>query len=43
MRPAMFVAIIAFTLVYIVLLLIRSRVERSADEVAKLKHDILNA
>jgi heme exporter protein C len=43
MRPPMFVAIIAFTLVYIVLVLIRSRVERSADEVAKLKHDILNA
>jgi heme exporter protein C len=43
MRPPMFVAIIAFTLVYLVLLLIRSRVERSADEVAKLKHDILNA
>jgi heme exporter protein C len=43
MRPPMFVGLIAFTLVYIVLLLIRSRVERSADEVAKLKHDILNA
>jgi heme exporter protein C len=42
MRPPMFVAIIAFTLVYIVLLLIRSRVERSADEVAQLKHEILN-
>jgi heme exporter protein C len=43
MRPPMFVAIIAFTLVYLVLLLIRMRVERSADEVAKLKHDILNS
>jgi heme exporter protein C len=43
MRPPMFTAIIAFTLVYIVLMLIRSRVEHSADEVAKLKHDILNA
>lgn len=42
MRPPMFVAIIAFTLVYLVLVLIRSRVDRSADEVAKLKHDILN-
>jgi heme exporter protein C len=42
MRPPMFVGLIAFTLVYVVLLLIRSRVERSADEVAKLKHDILN-
>src|SRR5512143_1969302 len=43
MRPPMFIAIIAFTLVYIVLVLIRSRVERSADEVAKLKYDILNS
>jgi len=43
MRPPMFVGLIAFTLVYVVLLIIRSRVERSADEVAKLKHDILNA
>src|SRR5512135_19342 len=43
MRPPMFTAIIAFTLVYIVLMIIRARVERSADEVAKLKHDILNA
>jgi heme exporter protein C len=43
MRPPMFVGLIAFTLVYIVLVIIRSRVERSADEVAKLKHDILNA
>lgn len=43
MRPPMFVAIIAFTLVYVVLLLIRARVDRAADEVAQLKHDILNA
>ncbi len=43
MRPPMFMAIIAFTLVYIVLMLIRTRVERSADEVARLKHEILNA
>jgi len=43
MRPPMFTALIAFTLVYLVLLLIRMRVERSADEVAKLKHDILNS
>jgi heme exporter protein C len=43
MKPPMFVALAAFTLVYIVLVLIRSRVERSADEVAKLKQDILNA
>src|SRR5512137_2577379 len=43
MRLTMFVAIIAFTLVYIVLLIIRTRVERSDDEVAKLKHEILNS
>ena len=43
MRPPMFLAIIAFTLMYIVLMIIRTRVERSADEVAKLKHDVLNS
>jgi len=43
MRPPMFVGLIAFTLVYIVLLIIRSRVERSSDEVAQLKHEILNS
>ena len=43
MRPPMFVGIIAFTLVYLVLLIIRTRVERSADEVAQLKHEILNS
>jgi heme exporter protein C len=43
MRPPMFVAIITFTLIYLVLLIIRTRVERSADEVAKLKHEILNS
>jgi heme exporter protein C len=43
MRPPMFIALTAFTLVYIVLVLIRSRLERSADEVAKLKQDIINA
>jgi len=43
MRPPMFAGIIAFTLVYIVLMIIRTRLDRSADEVAKLKHDILNA
>jgi len=42
MKPPMFIALAAFTLIYIVLVLIRSRVERSADEVAELKHDILN-
>ena len=43
MRPPMFVAIITFTLIYLVLLIIRTRVERSADEVAQLKHEILNS
>jgi heme exporter protein C len=43
MRPPMFVGLIAFTLIYLVLLIIRTRVERSADEVANLKHEILNA
>ncbi len=43
MRPPMFVAIIAFTLVYIVLMIIRTRLDRSADEVARLKHDIINS
>jgi len=43
MRPPMFIAIIAFTLVYVVLMLIRTRVERSADEVAKLKQEIINS
>jgi heme exporter protein C len=42
MRPPMFIALIAFTLVYLVLLIIRTRLDRSADEVAKLKHEILN-
>ncbi len=43
MRPPMFVALIAFTLVYLVLMIIRTRVERSADEVAQFKHEILNS
>jgi heme exporter protein C len=43
MRPPMFIALIAFTLVYLVLLIIRTRVERSADKVAQLKQDIINA
>lgn len=42
MRPPMFIALGAFTLVYIVLMLIRTRVERSADEVAQLKQEIIN-
>jgi len=42
MRPPMFIALGAFTLVYLVLMIIRTRVERSADEVAQLKHEIIN-
>ena len=42
MRPPMFLGLIAFTLVYVVLMIIRTRVERSADEVARLKHEIIN-
>ena len=42
MRPAMFAGLIAFTLVYVVLMIIRTRVERSADEVAQLKYEIIN-
>jgi heme exporter protein C len=43
MRPPMFVGLIAFTLVYVVLMIIRTRVERSADEVAQLKQEIINS
>ena len=43
MRPPMFVGLIAFTLVYVVLMIIRTRVERSADAVAQLKHEIINS
>jgi heme exporter protein C len=43
MRPPMFIALGAFTLVYIVLMIIRTRVERSADEVAQLKQEIINS
>ncbi len=42
MRPPMFISLAAFTLIYLVLMIIRARVERSADEVAKLKQDIVN-
>ena len=42
MRPPMFIALTAFTLVYIVLMLVRTRVERSADKVAQLKQEIIN-
>ena len=43
MRPPMFIALGAFTLVYITLMIIRTRVERSADEVAQLKQEIINS
>src|SRR5512141_77157 len=43
MRPPMFIALGAFTLVYIVLMIIRTRVERTADEVAQLKQEIINS
>lgn len=40
MKPAMFIALAAFTLVYIVLLRMRAKVETTADEVAKLKQEL---
>jgi heme exporter protein C len=42
MRLAMFVALGAFTLVYLLLLRARTRVERMSDEVALLKQEILS-
>ena len=43
MRLTMFVGLAAFTLVYIVLMIIRTRVERSSDAVAQLKQEIINS
>ena len=43
MRPPMFVALAAFTLIYVLMLRARAKVETSADEVAKLKQEIINA
>jgi len=43
MRPAMFLSLAAFSLVYLVLLRSRARVERMADEVALLKQHILSS
>jgi heme exporter protein C len=43
MRPAMFVSLAAFTLIYVLMLRARARVETSADEVANLKQEIINA
>jgi heme exporter protein C len=42
MRPALFISLAAFTLIYIVLLRMRARVEYTSDEVAKLKQEIIN-
>jgi heme exporter protein C len=43
MRPALFMSLAAFTLIYIVLLRARSKVEQTADVVAQLKQEIINA
>ena len=43
MRPAMFISLAAFTLIYLVLLRARSKVEQTADVVAQLKQEIVNA
>jgi len=43
MRPAMFVSLAAFTLVYVVLVRARARVEQAADEVALLKQKVLSS
>lgn len=43
MRAAMFPALIAFTLLYVVLLRARARIERVADEVALLKQQVLSS
>jgi heme exporter protein C len=43
MKPAMFVSLAAFTLIYVLLLRARAKVETTADEVATLKQEIINA
>jgi heme exporter protein C len=43
MRPAMFISLAAFSLVYLMLLRTRVRVERMSDEVALLKQQILSS
>ncbi len=43
MKPAMFVSLAAFTLIYVLMLRARAKVETSADEIAKLKQEIINA
>ncbi|HLF25619.1 MAG TPA: cytochrome c biogenesis protein CcsA [Anaerolineae bacterium] len=42
MRTAMFVSLATFSLVYLTLLRMRTRVERAADEVAVLKQQVLS-
>ena len=42
MRPAMFLSLAAFTLIYVVLLRARMRFEHTADEVALLKQHLLS-
>ncbi|HKZ86988.1 MAG TPA: cytochrome c biogenesis protein CcsA [Anaerolineae bacterium] len=42
MRPAMFLSLAAFTLIYVVLLRARMHVEQTADEVAVLKQHMLS-
>ena len=43
MKPAMFVSLLAFTLIYVLMLRARAKVETTADEVAQLKQEIINA
>ncbi|HEY4688433.1 MAG TPA: cytochrome c biogenesis protein CcsA [Anaerolineae bacterium] len=43
MKVAMFVSLFAFTLVYLVLLRARARVEQAADEVSLLKQNVLSS
>jgi len=43
MKPAMFISLFAFTLVYLMLVRARAKVEHTSDEVAKLKQEIINA
>ncbi len=42
MRPAMFISLAAFSLVYVALLRTRVRLEQAADEVALLKQQVLS-
>lgn len=43
MRPALFMSLAAFTLIYVLLLQARSKVEQTADVLAQLKQEIINA